>query len=68
MVGTTHEVLIDGAHLRRQGVMNGRTEGFRPVSVPGADLEIGDMLGARITGYRNHWLEAERLVDAPAPA
>ena len=68
LAGTTHEVLIDGAHLRQQGVMNGRTEGFRPVSVPGAELEIGDMVTVRITGYRNHWLEAERLADVAAPA
>jgi len=68
LAGTTHEVLIDGAHLRQQGVMNGRTEGFRPVSVPGPELEIGDLVDVRITGFRNHWLEAERLTGATAPA
>lgn len=68
LVGTTHEVLIDGAHLRRQGMMNGRTGGFRPVTVPGAALEAGDLINVRITGYRTHWLEAEPLAEAPARA
>ena len=66
LVGSRHDVLIDGAHLRRQGVMNGRTEGYRPVSVPGAELEIGDLIPVQITGYRSHWLEAERLLDLSA--
>ncbi|MGI6459245.1 MAG: tRNA (N6-isopentenyl adenosine(37)-C2)-methylthiotransferase MiaB [Candidatus Hydrogenedentales bacterium] len=66
LVGSRHDVLIDGAHLRRQGVMNGRTEGYRPVSVPGAELEIGDLVPVQITGYRSHWLEAERLLDLSA--
>ncbi|MEA3365687.1 MAG: MiaB/RimO family radical SAM methylthiotransferase, partial [Candidatus Hydrogenedentes bacterium] len=68
LVGTRHEVLIDGAHLRRQGMMNGRTGGFRPVTLPGANLEIGDLVTVRITSYRNHWLEAEQLAEAPARA
>ncbi|HOH35303.1 MAG TPA: tRNA (N6-isopentenyl adenosine(37)-C2)-methylthiotransferase MiaB [Candidatus Hydrogenedentes bacterium] len=68
LAGSRHDVLIDGAHLRQQGVMNGRTEGFRPVSVPGDDIEIGDLVQVRITGCRNHWLEAERLVNRSASA
>ena len=68
LAGSRHDVLIDGAHLRQQGVMNGRTEGFRPVSVPGDDIEIGDLVQVRITGCRNHWLEAERLVNLSASA
>lgn len=56
-VGSAQEVLIDGINLRDAGAMNGRTEGFRPVSVTGPDLHIGDMVTARITGFRNHWLE-----------
>jgi tRNA-2-methylthio-N6-dimethylallyladenosine synthase len=64
LVGTEQTVLIDAAHPRRRGVMNGRTDGFRPVSVPG-DFEIGDVVPVRVTGFAQHWLEAEAL---PVPA
>jgi len=56
-VGTEHEVLIDGAHPRERSVMNGRTQGYRPVAVRSAMLEVGDLVQVRIAGYSNHWLE-----------
>jgi len=58
LVDTEQLVLIDAAHPRRRGVMNGRTDGFRPVSVPG-DFDIGDVVPVRVTGFAQHWLEAE---------
>ncbi len=58
-VGTMQEVLIDGAHTRVRGAMNGRTPGFRPVTVQHAGLEIGDCVPVRILSARNHWLEGE---------
>ncbi len=60
LVGTEQSVLIDAAHARRRGIMNGRTDGFRPVSVEG-DFEIGDIVPVSVTGYSNHWLEAKPL-------
>jgi tRNA-2-methylthio-N6-dimethylallyladenosine synthase len=57
-VGTTQEVLIDGAHPKQRHVMNGRTDGFRPVTVRDPGLEIGDIVSVRITGARSPWLEA----------
>ncbi len=56
-IGSEQEVLVDGAHPRRRGVMNGRTEGYRPVSIYDGSVEIGEIVSVRITGHRNHWLE-----------
>jgi tRNA-2-methylthio-N6-dimethylallyladenosine synthase len=59
LVGTVQEVLIDGAHPRLRHVMNGRTQGYRPISVRSTDLELGDVALVRVTGYPGHWLEGE---------
>lgn len=59
--GTTQRVLIDAAHPRVQGVMDGRTDGYRPISVADASLEIGDMVDVRVTGHHGHWLEGEMI-------
>ncbi len=59
LVGTTQEVLIDGAHPRKRHVMSGRTDGYRAISVRGATLEIGDLVSVRVAGYAGHWLEGE---------
>lgn len=64
--GAVQEVLIDGAHPRRRGVMNGRTDGYRPISVPGDTLEIGDLVQVRVTGHQGHWLESEALTAPQA--
>lgn len=56
-VGGTQEVLIEGAHLKERHVMSGRTDGYRPVTVRDASLEVGDLVQVEITGVRNHWLE-----------
>ncbi|MBX7259226.1 MAG: tRNA (N6-isopentenyl adenosine(37)-C2)-methylthiotransferase MiaB [Candidatus Hydrogenedentes bacterium] len=64
-VGTEQEVLIDGAHTRERRAMNGRTDGFRPVTVRDAELEIGDLVNVRIVAHKGHWLEGE-LVEQPA--
>ncbi|HNR33484.1 MAG TPA: tRNA (N6-isopentenyl adenosine(37)-C2)-methylthiotransferase MiaB, partial [Candidatus Hydrogenedentes bacterium] len=47
LVGATQEVLIDGAHPRKRHVMNGRTDGYRAISVRGEHLEIGDLVAVR---------------------
>jgi tRNA-2-methylthio-N6-dimethylallyladenosine synthase len=65
--GTLQEVLIDGASTKKRGHMVGRTDGFKPVSVDAAHLEIGDIVQVRITGHEGHWLNGE-LVNAPAAA
>lgn len=64
LVGTVQEVLIDGAHPRLRHVMNGRTQGYRPISVRSADLELGDVALARVTGFHGHWLEGEHAEAA----
>ncbi len=67
-VGTTQEVLIDGAHGRRRHVMNGRSDSYRPVMVEDASLEIGDFAQVRITGVHQHWLEGDVLTTASPAA
>jgi len=66
-IGRIEEVLIDAAHARQRGWMNGRTDGFKPITIEDATAEIGDMVHARVTGHRGHWLVGER-VEAPEPA
>lgn len=63
-LGTVQRVLIDGASPKERGVMNGRSDGYRPVAVRDAALEIGDIVDVRITARSAHWLHGE--VCAPA--
>lgn len=67
-VGTRQEILIDGAHPRLRHVMNGRTDGYRPVNIADPTLEIGDLLDVRITDANGHWLQGEALSAIAAPA
>ncbi len=57
--GTLQEVLIDAAHPRERGRMNGRTGGYRPISVHAPHLEVGDLALLRVTGHQGHWLSGE---------
>ena len=59
--GSVQEVLIDGAHKRLRGVMDGRTDGYRPVMIEDDSLEIGDIVHARVTGHAGYWLKGERV-------
>jgi len=61
--GTVQEVLIDGVHAREPGLMNGRADNYRPISVRGRDFTIGDLVPVRVTGHRGHWLEGERIEE-----
>lgn len=67
-VGTMQEVLIDGAHAKKRHSMNGRTDGYRPVTVHDTNLEIGDLVPVRITGCRGHWLQGKVPAHAEAKA
>jgi len=60
-VGGVQEVLIDGAHRKLPNVWSGRTDTYRPVSVPGAGVRVGEMLQVRITGAKGHWLQGETV-------
>ena len=60
-VGTEQEVLIGGASSKERDTMVGRTDGFRPVAIHDASLEIGDLVQVRITGASGHWLAGELL-------
>lgn len=65
-MGTEQEVLIDGASTKERDTMTGRTDGFRPVAIHDASLEIGDLVTVRITGASGHWLTGEPLTGVPA--
>ena len=62
--GTVQEVLIDGVHPKEPGVMNGRTGGYRPISIDSNSLSIGDLVLARVRGHQGHWLEGALLDSA----
>jgi len=62
-VGSVEEVMIDGAHPKQAQVWSGRTDGYRPVSIPHPHLGIGDMVDVSITGHQGHWLQGE-VVDS----
>lgn len=57
--GSIQDVLIEAPHPRETGKMNGRTDGYRPISVRDSRLEIGAMTAVRVFGHQGHWLEAE---------
>jgi tRNA-2-methylthio-N6-dimethylallyladenosine synthase len=62
-LGTEQEVLIDGANTRIRGAMNGRTDGFRPVTIRNSNAEIGDTMHVRVTAHQGHWLEGEAISE-----
>lgn len=66
-IGTEQDVLIDSANTRVRNAMNGRTDGFRPITVHGGDFEIGDMVRVRVTAAKLHWLDSEPIA-VPAGA
>jgi tRNA-2-methylthio-N6-dimethylallyladenosine synthase len=66
-LGTEQDVLIDAAHPRERGAMNGRTDGFRPATIHDTDLEIGDMARVRIIGHKHHWLDGVVTAERPFP-
>ena len=59
MMGSEVEVLIDGAHPRERGAMNGRTGNNIPVVAPKCDLEIGNLAMFKIVGRKKHSLIGE---------
>jgi tRNA-2-methylthio-N6-dimethylallyladenosine synthase len=65
---TVQDVLIDAAHPRLRGFMNGRTEGYRPITLHAPHLEIGDLVQARVTGHKGHWLDGELIETTTAAA
>lgn len=60
-VGTEQKVLIDTVHPRERGVMNGRTDSNRSVSLVDDTLEIGDVIRVKIIGTKMHSLMGERI-------
>ncbi len=56
MVGTKQQVLIDSAHPKERGVMNGRSDNNFPISIVERSLEIGDLITVEITGRKKHSL------------
>lgn len=63
LVGTRQIILIDSAHPRERGVMNGRTDTNFPVAVRSNDLEIGDMVSVGINDRKKHSLTGEIMAS-----
>ena len=63
--GTAQEVLVDGAHTKEPGIMNGRTDGYRPISIQRAGLAVGVLVQVRVTGYHGHWLHGALAGEGP---
>ena len=63
LVGTEQAVLLDEENPRMPGCLNGRTDGYRAITVAGEGLRIGELVRTRVTGSRGHWLHAELLQD-----
>ncbi|HOK09410.1 MAG TPA: tRNA (N6-isopentenyl adenosine(37)-C2)-methylthiotransferase MiaB [Candidatus Hydrogenedens sp.] len=61
LIGTQQEVLIEDRHPRNPSFWNGRTNSYRSITVCGENMELGDLVSARVVGYHGHWLEAEYL-------
>lgn len=61
LTGTEQTVLLDEENPRIAGCLNGRTDGYRAITVSGDGLRVGDLVRARVTGSRGHWLHAELL-------
>ncbi len=59
LVGTEQEVLIEEAHHKKDGYWNGRTNGYRPITVKARDLSVGDLVLVRVKGFHGHWLEGD---------
>lgn len=56
LMGSRQQVLIDNAHPKERGVMNGRSDNNFPISIQDHSLEIGDLVTVEITGRRKHSL------------
>lgn len=68
LIGTEQEVLIEEQHHKRDGYWNGRTNGYRPITINAKNLSVGDLIIAKVTGYHGHWLEGDLLcVVAKSP-
>lgn len=59
LVGTVQQVLIDGPHPRIPGRWNGRTDGYRSITVVADGLNPGELVDAKVTAARGHWLQAD---------
>lgn len=61
LINTEQEVLIEEPHPRDKNFWNGRTNPYHSITVSGKNINIGDLIIARVTGFRGHWLEAEYI-------
>ncbi|KAK3606759.1 hypothetical protein CHS0354_018353 [Potamilus streckersoni] len=62
-VGRTFDILVDGAHPKIRGSMNGRTDSSLPVVVPDCGADIGDIISVEITGKGGNSLFGQQIVN-----
>jgi tRNA A37 methylthiotransferase MiaB len=48
--------LIDSAHPKERGVMNGRSDNNFPISISDHSLEIGELINVDVAGRKKHSL------------
>jgi len=56
LIGTKQTVLIDNAHPKENGTMNGRTDSNIPISIPETDLTSGELAEVFITRKKQYSL------------
>ena len=67
MLGTTHEVLVDGVSPRRSWELVGRTSANTIVNFPGPSEWLGQVVPVRITEAAPNTVRGEALVEQEAP-
>lgn len=68
LVGTVQEVLVEGPARKGEGLLMGRTRGFRKVIFPGRERQIGELLPIHIEDASVTTLKGQPLlagVDSP---
>ncbi|MCX8065584.1 MAG: tRNA (N6-isopentenyl adenosine(37)-C2)-methylthiotransferase MiaB [Candidatus Hydrogenedentes bacterium] len=59
LIGASQEVLIEEKHPKKDYYWNGRTNGYRPITVRAKNLSTGDLVVAEVKSFHGHWLEGD---------
>ena len=64
LVGDVQEVLVEGHARKGEGMLMGRTRGYRKVIFPGKDRLIGNLLDVRITSASVTIIKGDPVLDS----
>lgn len=59
LIGTTHDILIDGPHEKEHGAMIGRNDGNIPFTVVRSGLAVGDIVTIKASGRKKYSMIGE---------